>query len=80
VDGQPARSFEIELADAEPDWWAFIDVAPFKGKTAALKVDNLPEDAAGLNAIDQSDEIKNSETLYREKIRPQFHFSPRGDG
>ena len=77
VVGQPPRSFEIELADAEPDWWAFMDISPFKGKTAALKVDLLPEDAAGLNAIEQSDEIKNSETLYREKLRPQFHFTPR---
>ena len=38
VDGQPPRNFEIELADAEPDWWAFMDIAPFKGKTATLKV------------------------------------------
>ena len=75
VDGQPPRNFEIELADAEPDWWAFMDIAPFKGKKATLKVDKLPEDSAGLKAIDQSDEIKNSETLYREKLRPQFHFS-----
>jgi sucrose-6-phosphate hydrolase SacC (GH32 family) len=77
VDGQPPRNFEIELADAEPDWWAFMDVAPFKGKRATLKVDKLPEDSAGLEAIYQSDEIKNSDTLYREKLRPQFHFGAR---
>ena len=77
VDGQPPRDFEIELADAEPDWWAFLDIAPFKGRRATLKVDKLPEDSAGLKAIDQSDKIKNSETLYREKLRPQFHFSAR---
>jgi sucrose-6-phosphate hydrolase SacC (GH32 family) len=77
VDGQPPRNFEIELADGEPDWWAFMDIAPFKGKRAALKLDKLAEDSAGLKAIDQSDEIKNSGTLYREKLRPQFHFSAR---
>ena len=77
IEGQPARDFEIELADGEPDWWAFMDIAPFKGRHATLRVDKLPEDSAGLKAIDQSDEIKNSETLYREKLRPQFHFSPR---
>ena len=74
---QPPRNFEIELADGKPDWWAFMDIAPFKGKTATLKVDKLPEDSSGLTAIDQSDEIKNSDTLYREKLRPQFHFSSR---
>jgi fructan beta-fructosidase len=77
VEGQPPRHFEIELADAEPDWWAFMDIAPFKGKSATLKADKLPEDSMGLKAIDQSDQIKNSETLYREALRPQFHFSPR---
>jgi fructan beta-fructosidase len=77
VDGQPARNFEIELADGEPDWWAFMDIAPFLGKQARLKVDQLPEDSIGLKAIDQSDEIKGSETLYREVLRPQFHFSAR---
>jgi len=77
VDGEAPRQFEIELADAEPDWWAFMDIAPFKGKKATLKVDRLPEDSAGLKAVDQSDEIKNADTLYRERLRPQFHFSPR---
>ena len=77
VDGQPPRNFEIELADAEPDWWAFMDMAPFKGRRTTLQVNQLPEDSAGLRAISQSDEIQNSETLYREKLRPQFHFSPR---
>ena len=36
-----------------------MDIAPLQGKTATLKVDKLPEDSAGLKAIDQSDEIKN---------------------
>ncbi len=77
VDGQPPRSFDIELADSAPDWWAFMDIGPFQGKRATLKVDKLPEDSVGLSAIDQSDQIKGAETLYREKLRPQFHFSPR---
>jgi fructan beta-fructosidase len=77
IEGQPPRSFDIELADAEPDWWAFINVVPFQGKRAALKVSELPEDSAGLKSIDQSDEIKNSGNLYRELCRPQFHFTAR---
>ena len=77
IEGQAPRHFDIELADGEPDWWAFMDIAAFKGKKAKLIVDKLPEDAAGLKTIDQSDEIKGAETLYREKLRPQFHFSSR---
>ena len=77
IEGEPPREFEIELAAGVPDWWAFMDIAPFKAKKATLRVDKLPEDALGLKAIDQSDEIKDAKTLYREKLRPQFHFSPR---
>ncbi len=77
IEGGPVRRFEIELADQTPDWWAFMDVAPFRGHQATLKVDKLPEDSTGLKMIDQSDQIKGADTLYREKLRPQFHFSPR---
>jgi len=77
VAGQPSRDFEIELADAQPDWWAFMDLGPFKGQRATFQIDKLPGDSKGLTSIDQSDEIKNSQTLYQEKLRPQFHFSPR---
>lgn len=77
VEGQFTRQFEIELADAGPDWWAFMDVGPFQGKKARLTVDKLPEDSAGLKAIDQSEQIKNYDTLYREALRPQFHFTAR---
>jgi fructan beta-fructosidase len=77
IDSQAPREFEIELADAGPDWWAFMDLAPFKGSHATLKVDKLPDNSTGLTSIDQADAIKHSETLYREKLRPQFHFSAR---
>ena len=77
IAGQPPRQFEIELADGEPDWWAFMDIAPFQGKHATITVDKLPGESAGLKAIDQSDEIKNTATLYQEQLRPQFHFTTR---
>lgn len=77
VNGKQARQFEIELADAEPDWWAFLDVTPFRGRNVTIQVDKLREDSQGLNAIEQADAIKGGESLYREKLRPQFHFSAR---
>ena len=75
--GQAPRPFEIELADGAPDWWAHVDVSAFPGQTARLQVDRLYETSAGLASIDQTDEIKNADTLYHERLRPQFHFSPR---
>ncbi|MDX1934453.1 MAG: exo-alpha-sialidase [Capsulimonadales bacterium] len=77
IEGEPVREFEIELADAEPHWWAFAEVGEFHGRKAVLTVDRLPEDSEGLDAIESSDEIRSADTLYREKLRPQFHFSPR---
>lgn len=69
--------FTIELADGEPDWWAFLDLAPFKNQTLSISVDKLKENSKALASIEQSDEIKGGENLYQEKLRPQFHFTAR---
>jgi fructan beta-fructosidase len=76
INGETAREFEIELAagEADADFWVFLDVTAFGGKTALLKAD---ADAPGLAAVEQGDEIKGAENLYDERLRPQFHFSSR---
>jgi fructan beta-fructosidase len=77
----PAGSMEVQndigLADAEPDWWSFIDVSPWRGDTLTIEVDKLREDSAALSSIEQSDEILHADNLYREPARGQFHFSAR---
>ena len=75
VEGQSPRDFDIELADGEPDWWAYMEIAAYHGRKATLKINEVAEDSAGWQAIDQSEHIKGSESLYQEKLRPQFHFS-----
>jgi sucrose-6-phosphate hydrolase SacC (GH32 family) len=77
VDGRPEVKLDIELADAQPDWWAPMDTSAWRGKTVTLKVDKLPEDSAALRQIVASDEIKGAEDLYREPLRPQIHFSSK---
>ena len=77
VDGRIEVKNDIELANATPDWWAFMDVSAWRGKTVTLQVDRLPEDSTALSAIEQSDSIKGAEDLYREPLRGQFHFSSR---
>lgn len=77
IEGQPPLRFQISLADGRPDWWAYMEIGLFKGKTAVIKVENLPADSNGLTAIDQSDRIKGWQSLYREALRPQFHFTAR---
>jgi fructan beta-fructosidase len=77
IDGQKAREFEIELADRDPDFWVFVDLGADRGKPAILEVDKLREDSSALDLVNQSDEFEGAENLYREKLRPQFHFSSR---
>lgn len=77
VDGQVARRFSIALADDQPDWWAFLDLKPFAGKTFTLRVDRLPGTSHALENLEQADTLRGSEPLYQERLRPQFHFSSR---
>lgn len=69
------REFEVELAPADPDFWVFLDLTPFQGNTLTLWAEAVEHDNQGFDAIVQTDEIIGGETIYREKYRPQFHFS-----
>ena len=77
VDGKTVREFEIELGDADPGFWVFDDVSEFKGKKLRLEVEGVPADFKGLAAVEQGDAIKGGDDLYKEKHRPQFHFTSR---
>lgn len=74
VDGKPERTFNIRIAEGEPDYWVFCDIAELKGKLLTLK---YPHHAAGLEKIYQSDEIAGQDSLYRERYRPQVHYTQR---
>ncbi len=76
IDGQIVRELDIELPDGEPEFWAFMDVTMFAGKTATLE-GNCPECAAPLATARLSDEVDGAADMYKEKYRPQIHFSSR---
>ena len=77
VDGQAVRECEIELADAEPDQLVPLDVAPWRGKKAELRVDHLFDTSAFFRSIRQCDSLPEPENCYQEIYRPQFHFTPK---
>lgn len=77
VDGKLIDEFEIELPEAGPDFFVFIDLSRYSGKTGRLEISDLPEQSHALELISPSDEIAGAENLYRERLRPQFHFSSR---
>lgn len=74
VDGKPDLSVVIRLAPAEADYWVFKDVSDLKGKTIKITYNGNDE---GLRKIYQDDVIAGQDSLYKEKNRPQFHFSTR---
>jgi fructan beta-fructosidase len=77
IGGQVVREFEIELADSHPDFYVFLDVTAFQGMKATLDPGPLAPWSRAPNLIRQSDTITGSKDLYREKYRPQFHFTSR---
>jgi len=54
------------------DWWTYLDMEPYVGKTAKLVAQAAPEVCA---MIESSDTIRHLQPLYDEPLRPQFHFS-----
>jgi len=73
------REFDIELAQSpeETNFWVTVDLSDFMGKTIILWADNIMPGSQGFNMVCQEDKIIGGEELYKEKYRPQFHFSPQ---
>lgn len=74
VKGQEPCRFVIRLAEGEPDYWTFRDMSALKGKTVTLTYDGSE---AALSKIYQDDRIAGEDELYKEKYRPQYHFTTR---
>jgi fructan beta-fructosidase len=72
VDGIQKREFPVQLAEHSPDYWIFIDVTEFKGQTITLLG---PSSQVALDRIYQADKIEGADSLYKERNRPQFHFT-----
>jgi fructan beta-fructosidase len=71
------RGFDIELALDKPDFWVFMDVSAFEGQKALIETKLIEREAGALARIKNDDEIRGAQDLYRERYRPQFHFSSR---
>ncbi len=72
VNGTVKREFPAQLAEGTPDFWIYLEVGEFKGQTVTL---SGPASQAALDRIYQADTIEGASTLYRERDRPQFHFT-----
>lgn len=77
VDGVNTRFFDMELAEGKPDWYAYLQIDEWEGKSIELRVDKVSVDSKVFEVVQQSDLDTNAGTLYKEKMRGQFHFSQK---
>lgn len=75
LNNEKLRWFNVELADANPDWYAYLYVGDWKGSKLTLTVDALPADSKAFSPVQQTEQ-NTEEQDYKEPLRAQFHFSP----
>jgi fructan beta-fructosidase len=72
VDGIDSTASVIRVATAKPDYWVYRDVSALKGRQITLRFADRVE---GISRIYQDDKFPGQDSLYREALRPQVHFS-----
>jgi len=79
VDGKQVRAMDVELAtDDDIDYWVVTDLSPWLGKELLIRTRQHPlGNAHVLDRISVEDGIRDADDLYREALRPQFHFSSK---
>ncbi|MCX5637104.1 MAG: hypothetical protein NTX52_05350, partial [Planctomycetota bacterium] len=64
----------VELACEKVDFWTFIDLRQYSGKTLTITAEDPP---VGFFGVLSSNVFPGADTVYHEEYRPQFHFSSR---
>lgn len=74
---QEIRRFEIELVDRDPSFVVAADVSQWIGDNLDVVIDQTFEDPSILNSVVSSNELPSSEQIYKEEVRPAFHFTSK---
>ncbi|MHC4556048.1 MAG: glycoside hydrolase family 32 protein [Planctomycetota bacterium] len=79
VDDKQVRAMDVEPATSDDiDYWVVTDLSPWLGKKLLMRTRQHPlGNAHVLDRISVEDGIRDADDLYREALRPQFHFSSR---
>ncbi len=90
ADGKIIDQFTINLAEDNPKFWTFFDVAPYVGKKITIEIEKAPPargaapesnvttpevNAKGLDRVFADARFPGQDTVYMERDRPQVHFS-----
>ena len=62
----------IRVATSKPDYWVWRDMSNLMGRTITIR---FSEQVGGISRIHQDDKFPGQDSLYRESLRPQVHFS-----
>lgn len=76
-DGKVIDEFTIHLSSGQPDYWTFFDVSPYQGKTLTIQSEGTDSLQQGFNRVYSAIRFPGEDSLYKEKLRPQVHFSSR---
>ena len=77
IDGVKQHEFEVELAPENPDFFATLEVGQWMGKKLTLIAEKVTSGSKWLDMIKPSDLMSDESLVYKEELRPQFHFAPR---
>ncbi|MCS7145729.1 MAG: glycoside hydrolase family 32 protein [Nitrososphaerota archaeon] len=79
LEGKVVREFEIELAREAPDFWVFSDFGAYRGRNVVLEVEGDDVSPRLAESLPQSEGLTEQlyPSLYRERYRPQYHFTTK---
>ena len=75
--GRQVLKFAAKLVAGDSDYVVFADLDAFHGQTVEITFDSGAAPAADLSGLLLADSPPDPEGTYRERYRPQFHFSSR---
>lgn len=76
-DGRVIDEFTIHLSAGKPDYWVFFDASPYRGKTLTVRAEDLGSGKKGFDDIFSGSSFPGEDSLYKERLRPQVHFTSR---
>ena len=77
IDGKVVFDYELAIAAGpeSTDWYAFFSIERFRGKRAQVAAFGATD--KGFALVKQSDTIPGEGSFYKERLRPQFHFTAK---
>ena len=77
IDGGTVREFDIELAEGKPDFWVFSDMGSVQGPEPQDPRRRAGRPQGARRDRRRPTNVPDAAGMYKEKHRPQFHFTSR---